>query len=182
VYVRAQVLRDVVMVNCDTGIIDASAARIEPLPPMYDRWLLMATRALVYPELTEVELAADIAQVVPSPNNYMLVVEDDNLETPTQELKRDGADGGDAGARINQNQAIQLAFMDVMADMLQYLPHCLFFLHSTPIFNRSLFLNNFLDEGRRGFMMKVIDSQCFHRLIENIQVCLLCAVFHGMIC
>lgn len=156
------------MVNCDTGVIDASAVRIEPLPPMYDRWLLMATRALVYPELIGMELAADIAQAAPSPSNYMLVVEDDSLERPTQENKRDG--DGESGASIDQNQAIQLVFMDVMADMLQYLPHCLFFLHSTPIFNRSLFLNNFLDEGRRGFMMKVIDSQCFHRLIENIQV------------
>lgn len=168
---RIQALRDVVLVNCDTGVIDASAVRTEPLPATYDQWLLMATRALVYPELTEVELAADIAQAAPAPTSYMLVVEGDNLGPMDNDMASGNRGGNDNGSSsIDQNQAIQLAFMDVMADMLQHLPRCLFFLHSTPIFNRSLFLNNFLDEGRRGFMMKVIDSQCFHRLIENIQV------------
>jgi hypothetical protein len=68
---------------------------------------------------------------------------------------------------VGVNTQVQLAFYDLLFQLLRYVPDCLFYLHPTyPVFNRPLFISDYATDEYRATLELLTVTNCFHVLTE----------------
>ena len=140
-YIPSECLRDVVLVDCDSGAIDFGTADRLVFPVAEDRWLVSALKMIMDP----LEGRQDEAL----------------LSQPTSS-RHSAVDAVLAGAQI------QAAVFDVLVSFLRRVPDCLFYLHaSSPVFNRNLLLGTH-GPNRRKFLEILTDTNSFHTFTEEL--------------
>jgi hypothetical protein len=138
-------LQDVIIIDCDLATIDLGSNKIPGFPASVDRWLVTASKLILYPEYGEQELTS------PTPI-YPFVLEEfiPSDVTPTHFM-------------------FQMLFFDTMVNMLRFVPQCIFFLGPAhPVFNRPLFLEKFTNSEFLPFMESLTDTNGFHQFIDSL--------------
>ena len=136
-------MTEVLIVDCDSGFLrvgmDCRVPVIPKLPDKVDRWLMVALNHVVG---------------FSDPN----ILSGDPNFCPSLQNNRD------------IQSIIQILFLDSISSLLFGLPECLIFLDSEyPVFNKSLFLREFVQSGDREFVTHLVETQLFDRLISIIQ-------------
>eukprot|EP01041_Mallomonas_annulata_P003873 gene3873-7731_t len=177
-------LRDVVLVDCDNGVLDCGRAPVARLPEPLDRWLVVAVRMIMdrdalmedrSPKSTTHIFFGDDNGDIGNGDNDVYIHDNDDHATKTAT----GGHSGDSGSEHNSKKSdmscdrgrlLQLVVFDVIASMLGPVPECLFFLDSqTPIFNRPLFLQEFSSVENRSFLEALTDTHAFQAMTASIQ-------------
>jgi DENN (AEX-3) domain len=158
-------LCDVVLVDLDTGAVDAMRSKeglgspsaaltdmVPSFPPKIERWLLCALKEVVAPNADLTEFALPTFSSMPS---------DGSVPTPSKVKEKD--------------TMIQLIVFDVMANLLRYVPGCIFSLNvgesegpSHHVFNRPLFLSDCIEDDNRPFLTMLTDTNAFEQFTESL--------------
>ena len=136
-------LKDVIIVNCDTGSIDRSrlSSKLVSFPSDIDRWLMLASKMILYPPISSEDLAP-----LPVTANEIF----DAVSVPV-------------------SRQLQVLLFDVMMGVLRHVPSCLFFVNKrTPVFNRPLFMSMFSSSESLAFLDVITNSNSFHQFIAGI--------------
>ena len=159
--IPAECLCDVVVVDLDTGAIDAMQTRtpdvdsgvveidqVLPFPPKIERWLLCALGEILAPNDNVMDYISPAMSNKSDPK-YVKAHEKDSM--------------------------VQLIVFDVMANLLRYVPGCIFSLNtgdqegpSHHVFNRPLFLSDCIEEDCRPFLTLLTDTNAFEQFTESL--------------
>lgn len=187
-YIQLDYLDDIVIVDCDSGAVDLGSASVMKLPSKEDRWLMLALTTLetsshwTDDRVSNKSKTQDINKTLCSK-----AVKDDNIplfrsegEKSSKNSKNPGRKGKEKSDLLHTGEredeeildisiGLQLIFFDLMLSFLRYVPDCLFYLNpSCPVFNRSLFINDFTTDELRPFLETLTITNAFHELTENI--------------
>lgn len=155
-YLTSGILNDVVVVNCDINVIDYNmVSSILELPDDIDRWLNLCFNEILIQFYDEVKLS-----------NFSV---SESLEG-TKEIKYLSCATAEEQRLVSKySQRIQLITFDVMLFLLKDIPQCLFYLDkNTPIFNRPLFLSEFVTMTEYDCINILSDTNAFHRFIDAL--------------
>ena len=165
-------LCDVVLVDLDTGAIDAMRSKeayggsskaalldmVPAFPPKIERWLLCALKEVVAPNADLAEFTLLSSSSVPVPVQVQVP---SDCTTPSRIREKD--------------TVIQLIVFDVMANLLRYVPGCIFSLNvgecegpSHHVFNRPLFLSDCIEDDNRPFLTMLTDTNAFEQFTESL--------------
>ncbi|KAJ1440798.1 hypothetical protein B484DRAFT_443259, partial [Ochromonadaceae sp. CCMP2298] len=149
-FIQGEYMQDMVLVDCDTGALSMNGALAMELPIREDRWLMHSLRAILHGPLP----CHDQRNTF---NVYTLGLDPEASEPDAPE------------ALVDVNTQVQLAFYDVLFQLLRYVPDCLFYLNpKCPVFNRPLFISDYATDEYRATLELLTVTNCFHVLTESI--------------
>ena len=154
--IPSECLSDVVLVDLDTGAIDimhtGTDEAIVPFPPKIETWLLCALQDIM---ITNAALIDSSVSFSPSKSSS-------DIKTKLNQI-------------VEIDTAIQLIVFDVMANLLRYVPGCIFSLNvgvyegpSHHVFNRPLFISECVDEETCPFLLQLTDTNAFEQFTESL--------------
>ena len=142
-FIAYDFLKDVIVINCDTGSIDRSrlSSKVASFPSDIDRWLMLASKMILYPSICF----------------------EDSATAPLCSGNQRGM------GPVSASQQLQVLIFDMMMGILRHVPSCLFFVNKrTPVFNRPLFMSKFASSESSAFLDVITNSNSFHQFIAGI--------------
>lgn len=153
--IPTECLCDVVLVDLDTGAIDNMTTGIDdiitPFPPKIEKWLLCALQHVI---TSDASLSSTFLPTNTSTSSEKNISFKQTVEIDT---------------------AIQLIVFDVMANLLRYVPGCIFSLNvgayegpSHHVFNRPFFLSECVNDESGPFLVQLTDTNAFEQFTESL--------------
>lgn len=157
-------LAEVVVVDCDSGIIDLHKTVVEPLPKKVHKDLTGAVRKALLPSSASADTAVRLAEVVAM-----------SIPPTTGTLASPPASPGGADIQaeeegsVARDRTLRMALLASFADMLLGYTECCFSVDpdQPPIFNNSRFLQEYCKEETVPFLERVINSMAFKVLLQS---------------
>ena len=146
-------LSEVILVDLDTGAIDSMRNRL----------------------LVKDSPSSDMVLPFPPKIERWLLCSLKEVLMPNQDVSDVSSHDITLGKVQEKDTMVQLLVFDVMANLLRYVPGCIFSLnigdHEGPshhVFNRPLFLSDCVDEESRPFLTLLTDTNAFEQFTESL--------------
>lgn len=154
-YMNLHNLNEILLIDCDNGMIMENSNSIATtdllsstvkFPEKEDRWLMLSLKEI------HRSLGGSNNTPPPPPSNSSC----SSSALPWKEVEC-------------IDRMIQLLIFDVLVRFLRYIPDCLFYLSSScPVFNRPLFMMEYIQEEYKKTLEHLSITNAFHVLTENV--------------
>lgn len=161
-------LCDVVVIDCDAGLVIRNSVQIPSWPADIRRWLMMGINMIMYTHFGTDDLDRGAASSHQEHQYSATADAAAALEEWREQMGDVFAHAPLMGLSI-RGAMLQLLVFDTLSNLLKSVPRCLFFLSpSSPVFNRQLFLEEFAIDNYRDFLEALTDTNAFNQLVEAI--------------
>ncbi|CAM9530596.1 unnamed protein product [Chrysoparadoxa australica] len=158
--VNVEVFQDLVVVDCDRGLVHMPLC-CDPVPPSIEQPLLSAMRQYLYEgpqDLTGMDERVRLGQS--RDLTVQAVLNGQVKPSSGSEVKKK--------SEAQKDWSLRMTFARAMADMFYGYTDCMFYVvPDRPIFNGSRFLGEYCRPDQCAFLSKVIDTLAFKFMLEN---------------